>query len=111
MISLLIEDHLMELGCAAVWQANSVETALGILDARKPDFAVIDVNLGGVLCYPIAERLDAATIPFIFVTGYGQKGVAETWARKPTLQKPFRFAAFADTVRAALTSAGRTREA
>jgi ActR/RegA family two-component response regulator len=49
MISLLIEDHLMELGCAAVWQANSVETALGILDARKPDFAVIDVNLGGVL--------------------------------------------------------------
>jgi CheY-like chemotaxis protein len=111
MISLLIEDHLLELGCWAVWQANSLEAALRILDERKPDFAVVDVNLGGVLCYPVAERLDAGNIPFIFVTGYGQRGVAEPWTHKPTLQKPFRFAAFAEMTGAALAASGRVPKA
>lgn len=60
MIVLLIEDMLREMGCAAVRHATDVREALRLIDSARPDFAVLDVNLGGEQVYPVAERLDAA---------------------------------------------------
>ena len=37
------------------------------------DAAVLDVNLGDVSVYPLADTLAAENIPFIFVTGYGSE--------------------------------------
>ena len=58
-------------------------------DALALDAAVLDVNLSGEKVYPIAERLAAKHVPFIFSTGYGRQGLAEQFARVPTLAKPF----------------------
>ena len=38
---------------------------------QAPDFAVLDVNLVGETSFPIAEKLKAAGVPFVFATGYG----------------------------------------
>lgn len=91
MISFLIEDMLRDAGCTTVWHASSVSEALAVLQAHRPDVAVLDVNLAGELVFPVAERLDAACIPFVFSTGYGRTGIPPRWARIPTIQKPFRF--------------------
>jgi CheY-like chemotaxis protein len=88
-VSFLIEDMLEALGCAEVWHAGDVVGALAILRDRRPDIAVLDVNLGHEPAYPIAERLEAERIPFAFATGYGRDGIPDRWARRPVIQKPF----------------------
>jgi len=90
-VAFLIEDMLTELGCTAVWLANTVNAALSILAERQPDVAVLDVNLAGAEVYTIAERLAANNIPFVFATGYGRDAISERWTGQPIIQKPFQF--------------------
>ena len=104
LISFLIEDMLRELGCAEVWHAAAVKQALTLLGERRPDVAVLDVNLGHELVYPLATWLEAEGIPFVFATGYGRKGVAELWGKRPVVQKPFG----REALEAALEAAMRT---
>jgi CheY-like chemotaxis protein len=100
MIFLLIEDMLKEMGCAAVSHATDVREALVFIDSRRPDFAVLDVNLAGEQVYPVAERLDAVGVPFAFATGYGRPGMPDRWAARPVIQKPFK----QETLAAALSA-------
>ncbi|HEY0106523.1 MAG TPA: response regulator [Rhizomicrobium sp.] len=88
-ISLLIEDMLLELGAGGVRIAASLRAALSALDEALPDLAVLDVNVGGERIYPVAERLEAAGIGFVFATGYGRSGLEPRWAEKTVVQKPF----------------------
>jgi DNA-binding response OmpR family regulator len=88
LVSFLAEDMLKDLGCAVVWHASSVNQALDLLDQRRPDAAVLDVNLAGGAAYPVAARLVAMTVPFLFATGYGR--VLDQWAAHPVIAKPFK---------------------
>ena len=88
-VSLLLEDMLLDMGCAEVLLASDVKSALGILATRRPDVAVLDVNLAGVPAYPIAERLAAMSVPFVFATGYGRFGIESPWVARPVIQKPY----------------------
>jgi DNA-binding response OmpR family regulator len=51
--------------------AASVERAMTLANGEKVDCAVLDVNLNGEMVFPVAQRLRARNVPFIFVTGYG----------------------------------------
>lgn len=88
-VSFLIEDTLLRLGCSEVRQAGTVAQALLLLNDRKPDAAVLDVNLSGTPAYPVAARLAELGVPFVFATGYGRKGIAPEWSSRPVIQKPF----------------------
>jgi CheY-like chemotaxis protein len=89
MIAMLMEDMLEELGCEVVASAGTLDTAMAVADTDDFDIAFLDVNLGGVPAYPIASVLQARSIPFAFVTGYGAGGVEAEHADAPVLQKPF----------------------
>lgn len=89
-IFFLLEDMLKELGCADVQHASDVDDALARLKERRPDAAVLDVNLAGQSAFAVAEELDAAGVPFVFATGYGRHGLPERWAPHLVIQKPFR---------------------
>lgn len=102
LISFLIEDMLQELGCSDVRHASAVGHALSMLAERRPDVAVVDVNLGGSLVYPLVERLDGAGIPFVFATGYGRRGLPQRWSARPVIQKPFARDVLAAALRSAL---------
>lgn len=101
-ISLLVESMLMDLGCDDVWYASGVAEALEILARRIPDAAVLDVNLAGEPAYPIATRLAAAAVPFIFATGYGASGIDRDWKNRPVIQKPFQREMLASALASAL---------
>jgi CheY-like chemotaxis protein len=88
-VSFLIEDTLSGLGCTDIRLAGTLDAAQASLDDRLPDLAVLDVNLGGQLVYPVAERLLASGIPFVFTTGYGVAGIAAPWKTATIVAKPF----------------------
>jgi len=37
----------------------------------------------------VAEALAARGTPFVFATGYGERGLPEAYRDRPTLKKPF----------------------
>ncbi|MGH6967805.1 MAG: hypothetical protein ACREEL_03740 [Stellaceae bacterium] len=102
----VVEDMLFNLGAATVWHAANVDGALALLRNRRPGVAVVDVSLAGEPAYPVAEKLTAAGIPFVFVAGYGSDGIRRRWSEHVTLQKPFRPATLATALRAALNANG-----
>ena len=68
--------------------AGSVATALELIAARAPEFALLDVGLARENSLAVAERLAALKIPFAFVTGYGADKVPQEFADRPRLPKP-----------------------
>lgn len=86
---MLLEDLLAELGCVVVGPVATVAQAMASLESEAVDVAMLDVNLHGQRSYPVAEWLVARGRPFLFVTGYGQRGLDPAYHAQPVLQKPF----------------------
>lgn len=110
MLFFLAEDMLTELGCATVWHASRVKEALAFLEQEKPDVAMLDVNLAGEPVYPVAERLAAANIPFVFATGYGSAGLSHPFTSRPVIQKPFNADMLGEALGKALGTAAPSAE-
>ncbi len=88
-IAMLLEDMLDELGFKITASFPQVAEAEKYLASAEVDIALLDVNVGTEKIDPVADLLAARNCPFIFTTGYGQKGVPENHAGRPVLQKPF----------------------
>ena len=104
MIAMLIEDMLGDHGAVVVGPAKRLDAALALARSEAVDLAVLDLNLAGQAVYPVAEALSARGVPFLFMTGYGQLGIAERWRERPSLAKPFRPSQLADALRALLAA-------
>lgn len=89
LVAMLIEDTISDLGHQIVGPAMRLETALEIADGEDFDFAILDINLAGKQSFPVADRLTARGIPFMFASGYGAAGLIEPYQEAPVLQKPF----------------------
>ncbi len=70
--------------------AATVAQAFAAFDESSADVAVLDVDLARTSIVPFAERLRAAGIPFLFVTGYGDDPelLPEHLRGQPRLEKP-----------------------
>jgi PAS domain S-box-containing protein len=88
LVAMVESDALTELGYSVVGPFSKPSDALAAV--RKGDIsgAVLDINLDGVLVYPVADELAARGIPFVFVTGYGTESIDERFDGIPVLQKP-----------------------
>jgi two-component sensor histidine kinase/PAS domain-containing protein len=84
-----LEDMLSELGCTVVGPAARVSQALIIVENEPIDAAVLDVNLNGEKCYPIADALRTLGVPFLFSTAYNRDSLQKKYLSSPMLQKPF----------------------
>lgn len=92
LVAMLLEGMLEELGCEVVDVAGSLDQALASLDniVGEAHAAILDVNLGGEMVYPLADKLAERRVPFLFATGYGRAGVASRYPGAPVLAKPYR---------------------
>jgi DNA-binding NtrC family response regulator len=95
-LGLDLEDIIAEAGGTSIY-AERVEEALDVIAAEALDAAILDVNVHGRTSYPVADVLERLGLPFIFATGYGDALHPETFARVPTVIKPY---ALADLERA-----------
>jgi CheY-like chemotaxis protein len=86
-VALFMEDILAEFGYEVAGAIAHLDDAL----AREPDYdlAVLDVHLNGRSVFEFADRLAALGIPFVFATGYGERGIPDSHRGRPVLQKPF----------------------
>lgn len=89
LVAMMIEDVMVDLGCAVIGPAGSVSRALALIESEAPDGALVDLNLGGEHAGPIAAALKARGIPFIFVSGYGRTMADGENADIPIVAKPF----------------------
>jgi CheY-like chemotaxis protein len=89
LIRLLLEDLVAELGCTVGAVAANLAEGKAAAEQAEIDLAILDVNIEGQQVFPVAEILKGRGIPFIFITGYGARGLPEDYRQTPTLQKPF----------------------
>ena len=87
LLALELEAGLIEAGATIVGTAGDVDEAMSHVESPL-DAAVLDVNLGGRLVTPVAERLAARGVPFVFATGYGERG-APGGFDAPVVRKPY----------------------
>ena len=97
MILLMMEEMLADLG-ASVTVAATVDQALAKIDGQVFDAATLDLNLDGNESYPVADRLLALGVPFVFSTGYSQQILRDDYRDRPILRKPFKDRDLFDTV-------------
>jgi two-component SAPR family response regulator len=88
LVSLLLEDMLHELGAGAVRHAGRLDKGFALAADRRPDVAVLDVNIAGNAVFPLAQKLTEDRVPLLFITGYGRDGLGPEWASCQVLQKP-----------------------
>jgi len=92
MIRMLLEDMLADLGYGVAASAGGLNEAIALARNSDFDLAILDVNLNGDAVYPVADLLMERGVPFVFSTGYGDRGLPEPYRDRPTLQKPFQLA-------------------
>src|ERR1700677_3359551 len=95
MIRMLLQDMLADLGHTVAGEAGRIDEAVELAKQGEFDIAILDVNLNGQPISPVVEILIERGVPFVFATGYGQRGVPEPYRKTPTLQKPFQLDALA----------------
>jgi DNA-binding response OmpR family regulator len=89
LIRMLLEDMLADLGYAVAAAVGTITEASAL--AANGDFsaAILDVNLDGQEIFPVADILKERGLPFVFVTGYGERSLPAPYRDWPALQKPF----------------------
>jgi two-component sensor histidine kinase/DNA-binding response OmpR family regulator len=88
LVAMMMGDVLADLGFCVVGPIGTAGEALDAASRGQVDAAILDVNLGGELIYPVADALAARGVPFAFVTGYGVESIDNRFAHVPVLQKP-----------------------
>lgn len=89
MLAMLVEDILGDAGYR-ILKAARVDKALELAHGDEPiHAAMLDINLAGSQVFPVAERLNAMGVPFLFASGYGEPGLPPEFQDVPILQKPY----------------------
>lgn len=107
LLALEIDALLRDCGMTTVGPISRSDDALRLIGDHTIDCAVLDVNLQGESTERVAAELASRSIPFAFVTGYGQTDIPKRFHDAPVLLKPFAGTALIETVR----SLGRSDKA
>lgn len=84
-----LSNSLEDQGAEVIGPAGAVEGALALLGSTdRLDGAVLDINLGGTMVYPVVDALRERGVPCVFVTGYSRWVGPEAYADIPRLEKP-----------------------
>lgn len=103
MIALLVADQCEALGYAEPLHVDGIDAALAAVAAGGIAVALVDVHLGDVACWPVADALAAAGVPFALMTG-GTGPVPHAHAGRPVLVKPFRIVQLDSMLKALLAT-------
>jgi CheY-like chemotaxis protein len=99
LIAMSLQDALENAGSVVVGPVPSVDKAIKTIESEPHiDAAILDVNLGGVLAYPVADMLIARKIPFVFTSGYEDNVLRSRYAQIKNCPKPYMFQAMEEAL-------------
>lgn len=76
-------------GAVVVGPIPNLRKALGLIQMGETiDAAVLDINLGGDLVYPVADALLVLEVPFVFATGYDRSQIPDRFQTVVLITKP-----------------------
>jgi len=87
-IAMVLEELLSDAG-DQVHGVTSLSEGLRISQTEGFDAAILDVNLGRDLVFPLAEQLREQGVPFVFASGYGKEEIPQDFHAYDTLLKPY----------------------
>ena len=90
LVAMAMSELMAELGMIVIGPFGRVGQAIAALRDNPVNVALLDINLAGELVYPLADRLMANNVPFVFVTGYGSESIDRRYANVRVLQKPIK---------------------
>ncbi len=94
-----LRAELAEAGAVVVGMVGTVGEALDLVEALpRIDGAVLDVNLRGETVFPVADRLVARGVPFLFTTGYDASAIPPRFRDVVRCEKPVNMAAVVQAV-------------
>lgn len=68
----ILDDH----GCEVLGPVPQVAAGLALIErGPRPDCALLDVNLNGEMCFPLARVLAGDSVPVVFLTGYDDRAI------------------------------------
>ncbi len=80
--------NLEDRGCQVAGPVASLAQGLYMAEWTFFDGAILDIEIEGGTCFPIAMQLKGRGIPFVFLTGLGKPAVPDALRRVPVLAKP-----------------------
>ncbi|MCF7701611.1 response regulator [Loktanella sp. M215] len=89
LLAMMMEDLLLDEGCIVVGPFSRVAEALVAARNEEIDLAVLDVNVAEEKVFPVATQLEARGVPFILLTGYGQKAIPDDCPHWEAHSKPY----------------------
>jgi CheY-like chemotaxis protein len=99
LIAMNLQDGLENAGSVVLGPVPSVKKALKKIESEPHiDAAVLDVNLGGALAYPVADMLAARKIPFVFTSGYEDTMLRSRYSGVKNCPKPYLFQAIEEAL-------------
>src|SRR3984957_18966208 len=99
LIAMSLQDALENAGSVVVGPVPSVDKAIQKIESEPDiDAAVVDVNLGGLLAYPVADMLIARKIPFVFTSGYDDNVLRERYSQVKNCPTPYLFQAMEEAL-------------
>jgi CheY-like chemotaxis protein len=105
LIATTLSDQLEGVGSIVVGPVPSVERAIKAIESNPEiDAAILDVNLGGAMAYPVADALLARNIPFIFTSGYEDGAFRQRYPQIRNCPKPYLFVEMERALASALLS-------
>jgi DNA-binding response OmpR family regulator len=94
-----IEQMLTREGARVIGPFSRAEQAREMLQQTDlPAAAVLDINVGGAMIYPLAEELRGANVPFVFATGYDANVIPEQFKTVRRVAKPLERHRLVDTL-------------
>jgi DNA-binding response OmpR family regulator len=93
-----------DFGSEVVGPVAKITEALRLASDAELDAAILDINVGGAVIFPVADVLQERGIPLIFATGYGARAIPQRFCDSPTLPKPFAYETLAAALRTILAN-------
>jgi len=83
-----LSDSLADMGYSIDGPCLSLSAGIDLAWRSDCDVALLDINLGGELVFPVADILEARHVPFVFFSASSRRLLPEKYANRPLLEKP-----------------------
>lgn len=87
LVAMHVSAMLSEQGYRVLGPFTSLSAAVAGLESQMPHAAVLDIDLNGVMSFPLADALAGANVPFLWLSGSSRSVLPQHLRAQPFLQK------------------------